>query len=487
MKKLFYVLMLLPVLAMGQKISLKKGKILSGDKEVAQMKDEVRDNYDFLTLDGTKVFSVKYNQLMHDKDVAAQWLTITTPDNGKKAQVEYEILSMSFSPSKIILNLLSTKYGLIDAGGINNAKLDEFFANNTEDLDTKYRGTIAQAKEEARMNKDEYDAKIVQFRPNVKQDGTVVFNGSGKPAIVGKVAGISNFKPLGENPPIYVYDLDNVQVAKAELMGGADNKVNVSVFNGDVFTYKASRRYAYSQNELFHNELIGQLLVRDITLGHQAQSYNRNLHNEKVKLAKERSVNVYNIRGYVIDEKGTKFDGIVTCQFEKLDVNQTGNNQVVDAIDNYGKKVTVKYLNEKGKDRITTLNANDNVYFCVEGKEISDGCYYGMKVKGDSGKKLSNAMSLGFTNAYFYKQIFEENGNQILIDPIETDRLVVKLKSKKEGQMIDRRNNDKLSAALSEYLADCPELSKEIAEGKMDLKNQESLINILKEYNQCKK
>lgn len=175
MKKLFYVLMLLPVLAMGQKISLKKGKILSGDKEVAQMKDEVRDNYDFLTLDGTKVFSVKYNQLMHDKDVAAQWLTITTPDNGKKAQVEYEILSMSFSPSKIILNLLSTKYGLIDAGGINNAKLDEFFANNTEDLDTKYRGTIAQAKEEARMNKDEYDAKIVQFRPNVKQDGTVVF------------------------------------------------------------------------------------------------------------------------------------------------------------------------------------------------------------------------------------------------------------------------------------------------------------------------
>ncbi|NMH28338.1 hypothetical protein [Flavobacterium silvaticum] len=487
MKKILLILLLLPVLAISQKISLKKDKILSGDKEVAIMKETSRDNYDFSALDGTKVFSVKYNSLMQDKQVAAQWLTITNPDNSKKSEIEYEVLITAFSTSKIILNLLSQKYGLIDANGINTAKLDEFFETHKEDLDGKYRGGIAGATAEAAANKADFDAKVGRIRPFVKNDGTVVFGGQMGKDIVGKVMGISNFQPLGQNAPIQVFDLDGIQVARAELNDKFENDVKVTLFNNDTFTYRAKRRYAHGDNTLFHQQLIEELVSRVIMLGHQAKTYDRQLQAKKVALAKERSINVYQINGYAVDEKGVKYTGKITCQFEKLDVNQTGDNQVVDAIDNYGKKVTVKYLNEKGKERSTTLTANDKTYFCVDGKEQSNGCYYGMKVKGDSAKKLSNAMSLGFTNAYFYKLLFEENGNQLLVDPIETDRFVIKLKNKDEGQMIDRRNNEKLSAALAEYLKDCPELSKEIAAGKMDLKLQESLETIIKEYNQCKK
>jgi|GEM_PF-656167 len=487
MKKLLFALILLPALCVSQKISLKKGKIFSGDKEVAQMKDDVRDNYDFLTLDGTKVFSVKYNSLMNNKEVAAQWLTITSPDNSKKSEIEYEVLITAFSSSKIILNLLSQKYGLIDSNGINSKKLDEFFDTHKEDLGAKYTGSIAAAKQESQQNKAEFDAKVGNYRPHVKSDGTVVFGGQMGKDIVGKVNGIQNFKPLGPNPAIAVYDLDGVLVASAELSGKMENDVNVTLFNGDKFTYRATRRYAYGDNSLFHKNLVEELVSRDILLGHQAKSYNRAIHQEKVNLAKQRSVNVYNLKGYAVDEKGVKYTGTLTCAFEKLDINQTGDNQVVDQIDNYGKKVTVKYLNEKGKERSTTLAAGDKTYFCVEGKEQSNGCYYGMKVKGDSAKKLSNAMSFGFSNAYFYKLIFEEDGNQVLADPIETDRLVIKIKSKPEGQMIDRRNNEKLSAALAEYLADSPSLANEIKAGAFDLKLQESLITIVKEYNQAKK
>ena len=109
-----------------------------------------------------------------------------------------------------------------------------------------------------------------------------------------------------------------------------------------------------------------------------------------------------------------------------------------------------------------------------------------MKVKGDAMKKLSNAASLGFNNSYFYKLVYEANGNQVLIDPIKDDIFVIKLKDKKEGQMIDNRNNSKLSTQLSEYLATCKDLSKEIKDNVFDLKIQENLIKIIDEYNSCK-
>lgn len=208
--------------------------------------------------------------------------------------------------------------------------------------------------------------------------------------------------------------------------------------------------------------------------------------NEKVKLAKERSVNVYNVRGYAIDEKGTKYEGTLTAQFEKLDVHQTGNTEVVDAIDNYGKNVTVKYLNEKGKDRTITLSAKDNVSFFVKNSDGSVTGFKGMKVKGDAAKKLSNAMSLGFNNAYFYKEVFTEKENSVYIDLVDEEVFVIKLKSQTVGQMIDKRNNKNLSKELAEYLSACKVLADEILSGAFDLKIQENLINIVKEFNECK-
>lgn len=159
---------------------------------------------------------------------------------------------------------------------------------------------------------------------------------------------------------------------------------------------------------------------------------------------------------------------------------------MVDAIDNYGKNVTVKYLNDKGKERIITLSAKDNVTFFVKNSDGTETGYKGMKVKGDAAKKLSNAMSLGFNNAYFYKEVFTENGNSVYIDPVEDDVFVIKLKDQNVGQMIDKRNNKNLSKELAEYLSSCKHLSEEILNGAFDLKIQDNLINIVKEFNECK-
>jgi hypothetical protein len=486
MKKLLLLLLLLPAITFGQKIKTKKDKVLFDDKEVCILKN-VGQDYEFSSLDGTKQFTARYNGLMEDKQVTYQWLTVTSPDGSQVSEVPYEVLQTSFSATNIIIRLLSQKYGLIDMNGINQQKLQEFFSVQRESLSDKYIKNVATAKEEAKAAQAEYAAKVGALRPFVKQDGTVVAGGQMGTRILGKVIPISNYSFRGNYGPITVYDLDRVQVASAALVDNVDNDVNVTLFNGTKFTYRAKRRYTNSENTLFLQQLVEELVARDITLGHQATTYNGRVLNEKVKLAKERSANIYNKKGYAIDEKGVKYEGILTAEFQKLDVHETGNTEVHDQIDTYGKKVSVKYLNEKGRERTTSLTASDGTRFCIKNQDGSETCFVGMKVKGDAMKKIENAMSLGFNNAYFYELAYEANGNMVLRDPVQEDIFVIKLKSAKEGQMIDGRKNEKLSKELSEYLSGCSALSKEIAAGKMDLKAEENLVNIINEYNACKK
>lgn len=486
MRHLYLLMLLFPLALFSQSIKIKKDILLFDKIEVAILKELGGDEYEFSTLNGTKQFTVKYQGLSEGTTVLYQWLTVKSADGSKTSEIPYEVLQTSFNSTKIIVRLLSEKYGLIDMKGINQQKLQEFFDTPRENLSERYTKAVVVAKEEAKVAQEQYAAKVGAVRPFVKNDGTVVSGGSNGTKIIGKVAPISNYTFMGNNGPIEVYDLDGILVASAELVDNVDNDLNVTLFNDNKFSYRAKRRYTATDNNLFLTQLVEELVVRDITLGHQAKSYRNRLHNEKVALAKERSGNLYNVKGYAIDDKGKKYTGTLTALFEKLDVNQTGDNQVVDAIDNYGKKVTVSYKNEKGRDRSTTLTASDGTRFCVINSDGSETCFIGMKVKGDAMKKLSNAMSLGFNNAYFYQLVYEATGNQVLKDPIEEDVYVIKLKDAKQGQMIDARNNDKLSAELAEYLSGCKELSREIDTGVFDLKTQQNLIQIVDEYNECK-
>jgi len=481
MKTIFYLLLLVPFFSFAQKIKTKKDRILIDEKEVAIFKDKVRDQCIFFDLNNTKQFTTEYKTLMEGQTIINQWLVVTNADGTKKTEIPYEVLITSFNSSRIIMHLLSAKYELFDANGFNQAKIDAFFATERESIGDK----SLQTKIDVIASKKEKETKIAKYRPFVKTDGTVMFGGTAGTNIVGKVIG-SPYTAFGNNNFADVYDLDNIKVASAKITGNMNNDVEVTLFNDSKFTYPAQKRYSGPDNTSFFVELMGELVYRDITLGRQAKQYKRDLLNEKVKLAKERSVNVYNVRGYAIDEKGTKYDGTLTAQFEKLDVHQTGNTEVVDAIDNYGKNVTVKYLNDKGKERTITLSAKDNVSFYVINSDGTQTGYKGMKVKGDAAKKLSNAMSLGFNNAYFYKEVFTENENSVYIDPVDEEVFVIKLKSQTVGQMIDKRNNKNLSKELAEYLSTCKVLSDEILSGAFDLKIQENLINIVKEFNECK-
>lgn len=481
MKKIILLLLLFPMFGIAQKIKTKKDRVLFDEKEVAILDDKVRDQYILKDLTGKTMFTANYKAIADGTTILNQWVEVTSPDGGITTEIPYDVLITSFSPSRIMLQLLSAKYELFGPNGFDKDQIDAFFSVKRESISDK----SLRAKMDVAANRQEKQGKIAQFRPIVKSDGTVLFGGNSGTNIVGKAVS-SPYSAFGDNNTTTVFDLDGVTVATAKAKGGMNNDVVVSLYNDTNFTYQAEKRFAGGDNVSFMTELIGELVYRDVTLGHQAKVYKAELLKEKTKLAKERSHNIYNVPGYVIDEKGVRYDGIVTAQFEKLDINQTGNTEVVDAIDKYGKSVSVKYKNAQGKERTITLSSKDNVTFGVRNADGSFTKFSGMKVRGDSAKKLSNAMSLGFNNAYFYKELFSENGNSVLVDPIEEDRFVIRLKSNESGQMIDKRNNANLSLELSEYLAACPALAKEIKNGAFDLKISENLVAIVKEFNECK-
>ena len=484
MKHIYYLLFLLPTIAFAQNIKTKKDRILFDDKEVAILK-QTGDNYTFQSLDGKPQFTATYKSLMEGTTSIYQWLEMENADKTKSTEIPYEVLMTSFNSSRIIIKLLSEKYGLITANGINPEKVKEFFDKDREKLSLQYTQTIVAAKEDAKINKAEYDAKIGKLRPSVKRDGTIVTGGELGTNIIGKATHTA-YDPFNKNDFMFFTDLDGTLVAKAKITDNFAKTTVVTLFNGDTFSFNAKRSFGPSDAFIYFKEVVEQLVARDYVLGHQAKAYNANLHKEKVAVAKGKSASIYNQKGYVIDEKGTKLVGTITAEFEPLDVNETGKTEVFETIDTFGKNVSVKYKNEKGKERTTSFAAKDNITFARINADGTETRFVGMKVKGDAMKKLSNAMSLGFNNAYFYEVLFEEKGNQVLIDPIKNDIFVIKLKDAPEGQMIDARNNSKLSAQLSEYLSACKALVKEINDNVFDLKNYENLINIVKEYNACK-
>src|SRR5690606_14272305 len=125
MKKILLLLLLLPMISIAQKIKTKKDRVLVDDKEVAILDDKVRDHYILSDLAGNKKMTIEYQGMSEGDVIINQWLLVTSPD-GKSTEIPYDVLITSFSPSRIILHLLSAKYNLFDASGFNQQKIDEF-------------------------------------------------------------------------------------------------------------------------------------------------------------------------------------------------------------------------------------------------------------------------------------------------------------------------------------------------------------------------
>ncbi|WP_339755554.1 hypothetical protein [uncultured Winogradskyella sp.] len=475
MKRIILALLItLPLLSFGQKIKVKKGIVTFDGKEVAKIDTKLRDNYKFSTLKGEKAFDVVFKGMSASNLEGFQWLEVTSAQ-GKKTEIPYEVLMTSFSVTKLVIKLLSEKYELITTSGIDMAKVDEFFTVEREILSDKYAKAVVSAK----TDEAERQKTVGKYNPFVKDDGTILFGGSRGTKIAGKVYYSQN--------TYTVQDLDRITVGTAKGCSTCTD-VDATTYTDEEFKFDyGSRtmmtgRFSRSFAQIFVEELLG----RGYQLQHEAKAYKARLHKERVKVAKEQSINLYGVDGTITDEDGKTYKGIVYAIFEKLEINpeqQQAGLSEMNSIDKFGKFVSVKYKNEKNRERIKKFAAKDNAKFCANDEGI-EKCFMGMKTKGNALKKLSNASNFGFDNSYFYEIIYENNGHLVLSKPGEEGTYVLKFSDKKEGFMLDGRKNDKVSTKLAKYIANCKSLAEDIKNGDFDLSNLDNLKQIVDEY--CK-
>ncbi|WP_299525816.1 hypothetical protein [Winogradskyella sp.] len=477
MKKIILLLLIgLPLLSHGQKIKVKKGVVTFDGKAVAKLDDDVRNFYKFSTLEGKKAFDVEFKGMSASNLEGFQWLELTSAE-GKKTEIPYEVLMTSFSVTKLIIKLLSAKYELITSDGIDMAKVDEFFAVEREKLSDKYATAVVSAK----TDEAERQKTVGKYNAFVKDDGTILFGGSRGT----KIAGRATYS--AKENTYYVVDLDRITVGTAKGCSTCTT-VEAKTYTDEEFKFDygsrtmMSGRFDRSLAQIFVEELLG----RGYQLQNEAKAYKDKLRKERIKLAKENSINLYGVDGVVTDKDGKTYKGTVYAIFEKLQIDpsqQQSDFAEMNSIDKFGKFVSVKYKNEKNRERTKKFSAKDKVKFCA----MDDGaekCFMGMKTKGNALKKLSNASNLGFDNSYFYEIIYENKGHMVLSKPGEEDTYVLKFSDKKEGFMIDERKNDKISSKLAKYISNCKSLSEDIKNQEFDLSNLDNLKQILEEY--CK-
>lgn len=475
MKKIVLTLLVvIPLLSFGQKIKVKKGVVTFDGTEVAKVDDDVRNNYKFTTLEGEKAFDVVFKGMSASNLEGFQWLEMTSTD-GKITEIPYEVLMTSFSVTKLIIKLLSEKYELISTNGIDMAKVEEFFAVEREVLSDKYAKAVVSAK----TDEAERQKTVGRYNPFVKDDGTILFGGSRGTKIAGRVSYSQN--------TYTVQDLDGITVGTAKGCSTCTD-VDATTYTDEEFKFDyGSRtmmtgRFSRSFAQIFVEELLG----RGYQLQNEAKAYKAKLHKERVKVAKENSINFYGVDGTVTDEDGKTYKGTVYAIFEKLEINpaqQQNDYAEMNTIDKFGKFVSVKYMNEKNRPRTKKFAAKNNIKFCAD-DEGTEKCFMGMKTKGNALLKMSNASNLGFDNSYFYQIIYENNGHMVLSKPGEEDTYVLKFSDQKNGFMIDGRKNDKISAKLGKFISDCKDLSNDIKNGEFDLSNLDNLKQIVDEY--CK-
>lgn len=475
MKKIILSLLItLPILCSAQKIKVKKSIITFDKTEVAKVNDDVRNLYKFYTLEGEKAFDVEFKGLSASNLEGFQWLEMTSAD-GKKTEIPYEVLMTSFSVTKLIIKLLSDKYELITSNGIDMAKVNEFFAVEREKLSDKYTKAVVSAK----ADEAERQKTIGLYNPFVKDDGTILFGGSRGTKIAGKVSYYQD--------TYTVKDLDGITVGTAKGCSTCTD-VDAKTYTDEEFKFDyGSRtmmtgRFSRSFAQIFVEELLG----RGYQLQHEAKAYKAKLHNERIKVAKENSINLYGVQGTVTDEDGTSYKGTIYAIFEKLEIDpskQQSDYAEMNSIDKFGKFVSITYMNDKNRERTKKFAARNNVKFCAN-DDGTEKCFVGMKTKGNALLKMSNASNLGFDNSYFYEIIYENNGHMVLSKPGEEDTLVLKFSDKKEGFMIDDRKNEKVSQKLAKYISDCKSLAEDIKNEEFDLSNLDNLKQIVDEY--CK-
>ncbi|SHJ66403.1 hypothetical protein SAMN04488007_1031 [Maribacter aquivivus] len=190
------------------------------------------------------------------------------------------------------------------------------------------------------------------------------------------------------------------------------------------------------------------------------------------KIAKKEAIqgnNVDKAVGYVIKDDGEKMEGKISMRFSPQE--QEGGNIMDVSGDTTAKRVTVTYVNAKGKTKNASLK-------CKEVSEIviEDRVFEPVNPKKGFIKSTEAGLSgFNLNSTIFMQRVFVGTGIKLFKDLTDTDTYYFSIDGVKKAE-----------TASAEFFASCPALAGRIEGGEFST-SEEDQIKIAKAYsNECK-
>lgn len=442
MKKiLLCVSILAAIYTSAQDIDIKKGKVLFDKKEVALVEGKKRI-YTLSDLQNKPILSIEYKAEPYPYGGNKIWFRLIDLTSNQFNDFETDMKGFSlFNLEKNIVKTFSNgQYKIITSNGIDQSIVQQILQLDKRDIQEEYNNEILaynnllnELSELVKSNGICFDNKGIIYQNDIKI-GQILHTPSGSSVDNYTLVENNNYK-VGEfrMNSLEISDLNKIYSLKLkELENPLKDKNTRDVKNNKFFT-----------------QIVGFALKNGFTLNTQLQTKNttevRIDYQNKIAEAKANSSNLYDVPGYLIDEKGNKVVGKLSINFENA-TSKVEKSNIESLPENYGKSVYVKAVNEKGKEKSTRYKSNTGAKFCTD----SGDCYIGLKTIGNAFNSIGNVMSLSTDFSYFYKILNEDNGYLILEEP-SNNKLYVKIPNQEKALYLGNNSDEKLQKNFNEY------------------------------------
>ncbi|GHT03415.1 hypothetical protein AGMMS49525_08440 [Bacteroidia bacterium] len=448
--------------ASAQKVKIKKGEIQFDGTSVAKMEKAnggMNAGYIFSDLNGTVLFNAGLSgKTPEGNPLADQILMLTAPNGNVKEFLTKDIkVSFTLSSEKLMCDyVLNCGANLITPQGVDLEKVNDYFQTSDRSITSAIDEQMKSMRDE--MNKE--DALLAAANIKIYSNGSVM-KGSDKIGLFG----LRNNTKTSEMQYV-ILDKNGDLIGSTNIAYPSASTTNLSrittpviekytltTFDGQKLSYFA---IFDSKKASVTDDVADRLLKKLYYAGYKFDELSVK------EMAKEKSKNLYEVQGYVIDKNGDKIEGLVSIEFEPM--IQSGGLML--DLTNYGGSAKLKISEDKtktynAKDRITVV-AGDRKFVGFPGIEALDGA----KLYEVVAEKAGNMV------------LYSVNYNVFLLKMANQDK--VKLFS--EDGVFVKKKPETMQKELDEYVG-CPELNNE----DYQLETKDGLIKLLEDYaDKCK-
>lgn len=464
-------------LSMAQEIKVKKGEILLDDKAVAKL--EKKDKAYNISDMGNKLLlkAVITSVTPLNNQASKSWLQLTGA-NGIVKELElsskagFTLSSEKYLSENLVFNALS-----LFTGGIDEAKASAYFQAEDRHISTQEDIYIENIK---RMEKTEDSiAKIDAI--SIDRAGNVSSKGNKIGSLVKKTVAVD--KMFGDDLSYAILDMNKFVVAQLVFSTGmkaAKNKeITIKTFDEKSFTINTKYTSDDMATDILAKRVVYKLYANGYRLGNmkaeldRAQADKNKAYGDIVQGIKNKSLNIYDARGYVVDARGNRKEGEVTIEFESIDAKLKPNSGMAD-ITSYGSSVALKV---NGKNEF--YKAKDGVRFCA-----GDRCFIGAMGSEDGGLGNDSGSQLSMLGeSQFFQVVYENDGNYVVSHVKHPEYFYLKLKNNNKAIYLGDKGAfgtkaaDKIKKAFDKYV-NCTALDF----SKFNTKTKEGLMEVVTAY-----